>query len=59
MATTYKPGAVKQDPESKAIAVYTNRDNWGVMTLDNGGHYASDADVESWPDLAPAPAPAK
>lgn len=24
---------------------------WGVMTTNNGGHFASTAEVESWPPL--------
>lgn len=51
-------GAVKQDPATKAVAVRTNfidpyyDHQWGVMTVDRGGHYASYDDVESWPDLS-------
>jgi hypothetical protein len=54
----FAEGAVKQDPETKAVAVRTNFPDpyydhqWGVMTVDRGGHYASFDDVESWPDLS-------
>jgi hypothetical protein len=52
---TYPPGSVKQDPESKAVAVKrdaTDAMSWGVMTLANGGHYAADSEVAEWADLA-------
>lgn len=51
----YPVGSVKQDPETKAVAVRTALPGegmaWGVMTVGNGGHYAPTADVESWADL--------
>ena len=56
---TFEEGAVKQDPESKAVAVRTNYPDpyfdhqWGVMTIDRGGHYSSFDEVESWPDMVP------
>jgi hypothetical protein len=52
----YQPGAVKQDPDSQAVAVRTNipdpngNHDWGVMTIDRGGHYASYDEVGSWTD---------
>jgi hypothetical protein len=54
---SFTEGWVKQDPESKAVAVRTNfidpyfDHQWGVMTVDRGGHYASYDEVESWTDL--------
>lgn len=55
----YPPGAVKQDPVSLAVAVRCNHPDpfghgdmeWGVMTLENGGHYATDEQVADWTDL--------
>lgn len=51
---TYTTGSVKQDLTTKAVAVRTlgAEDGplaWGVMTVDQGGHYATDADVADWP----------
>ena len=57
---TYATGAVKQDEQSLAVAVRTNivdPDNlkdWGVMTTDRGGHYASWGEVQNWRDMGPA-----
>jgi hypothetical protein len=51
-------GWVKQDPDSKAVAVRTNipdpysDHDWGVMTVDRGGHYASYDEVQNWTDLS-------
>ena len=56
----YKIGAVKQDNLTLAVAVRTNiidPDNlkdWGVMTVDRGGHYASWDEVQNWRDMGPA-----
>jgi len=60
---TYTPGSAKQDPETKAVAVRTIFPDmpdfadrqWGVMTVNNGGHYATYEMVESWPDVQPIP----
>lgn len=53
---TYPTGAVKHDPTTKAVAVRTlgAQDGplaWGVMTVDHGGHYATDTDVADWLDV--------
>jgi hypothetical protein len=54
----FTQGSVKQDPVSQAVAVRTNFPDpyfdhqWGVMTVDRGGHYSSYDEVESWTDLA-------
>lgn len=58
----YATGSVKQDPETKAVAVRTSFPDmpefadrqWGVMTVSNGGHYATHERVESWTDLSPS-----
>lgn len=54
----YAVGAVKQDPDSLAVAVRTAHQHdhmaWGVMTTDAGGHHATAAEVEDWTDMAPA-----
>jgi hypothetical protein len=63
----YTPGAIKVDAVStKAVAIRTdivtsnNFKDWGVMTVDRGGHYATWDDVAAWPDLAlPSVAPAQ
>ena len=53
----YVTGAVKQEPTILAVAVRTNitdPDNmkdWGVMTVDRGGHYASWDEVQNWKDM--------
>ena len=52
----YGVGALKQDPDTLAVAVRTNipdpngNHDWGVMTVDRGGHYASYDEVGSWTD---------
>jgi hypothetical protein len=51
-------GAVRQDPDTKAVAVRrdTDRpDRWAVMTLTEGGHYGTDAEVEPWSPLTETP----
>ena len=54
----YATGAVKRDPDSLAVAVRTNipdpdsTHDWGVMTVDRGGHYAAYDEVAAWIDLA-------
>jgi hypothetical protein len=54
----YLVGAVKQDPETLAVAVRTNildpenRKDWGIMSIDRGGMYVGWDQVSSWPDLA-------
>ncbi|OHU23388.1 hypothetical protein BKG77_06900 [Mycobacteroides chelonae] len=55
MAQTFPAKTVKQSPDG-AVAVRRNTSAddaaaWGVMTLANGGHYASTAEVEDWPVL--------
>ena len=63
--TGYETGAVKQNPETKAVAVRTVFPDipaladrqWAVMTVDNGGHYCGDAVVADWPDLESPTAP--
>ncbi|QRY43192.1 hypothetical protein JVX93_21850 [Mycolicibacterium boenickei] len=52
-----KPPTVKQcaDAESHmfgAVAVRAGEDRWGVMHPANGGHWATDAEVADWPELA-------
>lgn len=52
----YATGWVKQDPVSLAVAVRTNipdpesDHDWGVMTVDRGGHYAAWDEVAGWDD---------
>jgi hypothetical protein len=55
----YTSGWVKQDiGVTLAVAVRTdivtanNFKDWGVMTLDHGGRYATWDEVSAWPDLA-------
>jgi len=56
---SYATGSAKQDPETKAIAVRTIFPDmpdfadrqWGVMTVNNGGHYCSYEAVSDWPDV--------
>jgi hypothetical protein len=56
---TYTTGWVKQDPNTLAVAVRTNipdplsDHDWGVMTVDRGGHYANWDAVSGWTDLTP------
>jgi hypothetical protein len=53
----YTEGWAKQDPVSKSVAVRTNFPDpyydhqWGVMTVDRGGHYSSYDEIENWEDL--------
>ena len=53
----YVTGSVKHDPVSLSVAVRTNipdpdsAHDWGVMTVDRGGHYAGYDEVQNWPDL--------
>ena len=35
-----------------AVAVRAAEDHWGVMNPAAGGHWATDADVEDWHELA-------
>jgi hypothetical protein len=50
----YATGAIKQDAETLAVAVRTNildpdgLKDWGVMTVDRGGHYTSWEEVQNW-----------
>jgi len=56
----YSTGAVKQDEQTLAVAVRTNildpdgLKDWGIMTTDRGGHYASWEEVQNWRDMSPA-----
>lgn len=60
---TYTPGSAKQDPDTKAVAVRTIFPDmpdfadrqWGVMTVNNGGHYATNEQVANWPDMQAVP----
>jgi len=53
---SFAMGAVKQDPNTLAVAVRTNFPDpyydhqWGVMTVNAGGHYASYDEVKDWED---------
>lgn len=53
----YRIGAVKQSPDGLAVAVRTAMKtsdgslDWGVMTVANGGRYASWPQVMDWPDV--------
>lgn len=53
----FEQGWVKQDTTTLSVAVRTNFPDpyydhqWGVMTVDRGGHYCGYSEVESWPDL--------
>jgi hypothetical protein len=59
--SNYGTGSVKRDPASLAVAVRTNipdpdsAHDWGVMTVDRGGHYSPWDDVASWDDLLVLP----
>jgi hypothetical protein len=55
----YMTGWVKQDlHKTWAVAVRTgivtanNAKDWGIMTVDRGGHYGSWDEVSSWPDIS-------
>jgi hypothetical protein len=40
-----------QDPEDAqfgAVTVKAGEDRWGVMNPNNGGHWATDAEVDGW-----------
>ena len=60
-AEDYSEGDVKRNPDTGAVAVRTNlpdiealaKRQWGVMTVDNGGHYASYEKVADWVDMTP------
>ena len=58
---TYAVGALKQDPDTQAVAVRTaipdpnGNHDWGVMTTDHGGHYATWDEVAAWLDLPNTP----
>lgn len=53
----YPVGWVKQDPVSQAVALRTSivdashAKDWGIMTTDRGGQYATWDQVSDWPDL--------
>lgn len=34
-----------------AVAVAAGTNRWGVMTVDNGGHWSTDKDVDGWATL--------
>lgn len=56
---SYAPGSVKYNAETKAVAVKTIFPDmpdfadrqWGVMTVNNGGHYLDNDAVETWADM--------
>jgi hypothetical protein len=56
----YIAGAVKQNPDTLSVAVRTdlvdadNSHDWGVMTIEHGGHYTTWDEVSSWDDLTKA-----
>ena len=58
-AEDYVEGDVKQNQTTKAVAVRTSFPDiealadrqWGVITVANGGHYCTYAQVEDWADL--------
>jgi hypothetical protein len=57
----YTEGWVKQDTAAtNAVAVRTNIvtnnnfKDWGVMTIDHGGHYATWDEVQTWADITKA-----
>lgn len=59
---TRQAGALKQDPNTLAVAVRTvfpedSQRAWGVMTVDRGGRHVSSDDVSHWPDLPVAGGP--
>lgn len=53
----YATGAIKKQPEGLAVAIRTNildpdgLKDWGIMTVDRGGHYGSYEEVENWADV--------
>jgi hypothetical protein len=55
-AVTYSVGSIKRDPETLAVAVRTEHPDhdkaWGIMTVDNGGHYCAHVDVADCADVA-------
>lgn len=51
-------GSVRQDPDTKAVAVRVNDGlpgPWMVATVDRGGHFAADDEVAEWDALAGPP----
>jgi hypothetical protein len=55
----YAEGAVKQNPDTLAVAVRTAPGlprEWAVMTTDLGGRYTTYDEVEAWVDMQPTPA---
>ena len=54
-AMTYSVGSIKRDPETLAVAVRTEHPDddkaWGIMTVDNGGHYCAHVAVADWADV--------
>ena len=53
----FTTGWVRQDSTSQAVAVRTNivtpdgLKDWGIMTVDRGGHFGPWSEVEAWTDL--------
>lgn len=43
--------AVKQNPETGAVAVKAGKDSWGIMHPQHGGHWGTDDEVAEWDDL--------
>lgn len=52
---TYSVGSIKRDPETMAVAVRTEHPDddkaWGIMTVDNGGHYCAHVAIADWADV--------
>jgi hypothetical protein len=49
-----KPGAVKQDPTTGAVAVRTGAGGkleWVVVSFEGGVRWTSSAEVDGWPEL--------
>lgn len=55
---SYKPGSVKQNPETldTAVRVESGPTDWLVTTMTRGGHWADDGEVDDWPDVPDTPA---
>jgi len=54
---SYAVGAIKKQPEGLAVAIRTNildpdgLKDWGIMTVDRGGHYGGYEEVANWADI--------
>jgi hypothetical protein len=57
----YGVGSIKHDPAELSVAVRTTAVDpdrgmdWGVMTVDRGGHYAGYDEVQTWEDVKVIP----